>query len=174
MTAPTGVSFVAMNLHAYFAGVYRTSRLVWVSATLYRDGVRRRCATRCPRPLVDLLATQCPRLRRLSGGAVALEQASAWSSTFGTLPAAVLAFAVGGRPPTPPDARFARKAVVAPCAKPWWLRAKLGWLRTASRLHPALLRGVQAGVRVAKALRMRAMTAAGFWKRSRQVKWTTL
>ena len=49
----------------------RTSRLVWVSATLYGDGVRRRCATRCPRPLVDLLATQCPRLRRQSGSAVA-------------------------------------------------------------------------------------------------------
>src|ERR1700761_52419 len=48
-------------------GSSRTSRLVWVSATLYGDGVRRRCATRCPRPLVDSLATQCPRLRRLSG-----------------------------------------------------------------------------------------------------------
>ena len=56
-----------------FMTVSRTSRLVWVSATLYGDGVRRRCATRCPRPLVDLLATQCPRLRRLSGGAAALK-----------------------------------------------------------------------------------------------------
>lgn len=82
--------------------VLRTSRLVWVSATLYGDGVRRRCATRCPRPLVDLLATQCPRLRRLSGGAAALEQASACSSAFSTLPSLFSSSAAGGRPPTPP------------------------------------------------------------------------
>src|ERR1700722_18308829 len=37
-----------------------TSRLVWVSATLYGDGVRRRCATRCPRPLVDLARHAVP------------------------------------------------------------------------------------------------------------------
>src|ERR1700753_1073226 len=65
------VTLVALKIFRKFVGVSRTSRLVWVSATLYGDGVRRRCATRCPRPLVDLLATQCPRLRRLSGSAVA-------------------------------------------------------------------------------------------------------
>src|SRR5689334_25305525 len=90
-----------------------TSRLVWVSATLYGDGVRRRCATRCPRPLVDLLATQCPRLRRLSGGAAALEQASACSSAFCTLPSTVLVLRCGGTTPHTPR-RPASPTGVAP------------------------------------------------------------
>src|SRR6201999_1212459 len=92
-------------------GSSRTSRLVWVSATLYGDGVRRRCATRCPRPLVDLLATQCPRLRRLSGSAVApkLEQASACAGAYGTLPFSVLGFCRGGTTPTPPACRLRRR-----------------------------------------------------------------
>jgi hypothetical protein len=64
-------ALVALRKFRKLVGVSRTSRLVWVSATLYGDGVRRRCATRYPRPLVDLLATQRPRLRRLSGGAAA-------------------------------------------------------------------------------------------------------
>src|ERR1700761_3639984 len=93
-------------------GSSRTSRLVWVSATLYGDGVRRRCATRCPRPLVDLLATQCPRLRRLSGGAAApFVRSSPCPVSCAHLPGCVLVFTVGGRPPTPPAAGFADGSV---------------------------------------------------------------
>src|SRR6201999_74238 len=92
-------------------GSSRTSRLVWVSATLYGDGVRRRCATRCPRPLVDLLATQCPRLRRLSGSAVAPNSNRLQPVRVPTAPFPFLfsSFAVGERPPTPPACRLRRR-----------------------------------------------------------------
>jgi IS605 OrfB family transposase len=95
LAATSCVTLVALKKFRKFMGVSRTSRLVWVSATLYCDCVRRRCATRCPRPFVDLLVTQCPRLRRLSGGAAALvlSLGSLCPVSFAHLPGYVLGFA---------------------------------------------------------------------------------
>ena len=96
------------------SGLSRTSRLVCVSATLYGDGVRRRCATRCPRPLVDLARPAVPpsaeaeRWRRRTRPSPAIVGSLRVPS-----PVASSSFAVGGRPPTPPGARFARGCVVS-------------------------------------------------------------
>src|ERR1700733_15243363 len=57
-----------------------------------------------------LLVPQCPRLRRLSGGAAALVLPRPLSARFARLPLPSSSFAVGARPPTPPGARFARGA----------------------------------------------------------------
>lgn len=64
----------------------------------------------------------------------------------------------------PRRSRFARGAVVLRAGRSCFARGAVG-------LRP---QWVQAGVRDAKALRMRAVTADGSWKSSRQVKWTTL
>ena len=54
--------------------------------------------TRSPRPRLEMLATQCPRLRRLSGRAAALSFHVRWASPAFPSPRCL----PGGRPPVPP------------------------------------------------------------------------
>jgi hypothetical protein len=93
-----------------------------------------------------LLATQCPRLRRLSGGAAA---------PF--LPLAIVG--------SPRSRDFFRSA---------WYRCAIPVTAAnhGAMSRPEI--GSQTETMDAKALRMRSSTTAGSWKSSRQVKWTTL
>src|ERR1700733_10387531 len=102
----------------------RTSRLVWVSATLYGDGVRRRCATRCPRPLVDLARPAVPPSAEAERWRRRTRPSPAIVGSLRSPPAGVLVVRCGGTTPhTPRCALRARSRVVASLASrpPCWL-----------------------------------------------------
>src|SRR5258708_35195827 len=103
-----GVRFVAMVVRAYFAAYPELPDLFGYP----QPCIVTVCGGAAPRgaPVrLDLLATQCPRLRRLSGGAVALVLGFPCSTGFAVFPIASSSFAVGGRPPPPTAARCARE-----------------------------------------------------------------
>src|ERR1700722_14905728 len=117
-----------------------TSRLVWVSATLYGDGVRRRCATRCPRPLVDLARHAAPPSAEAERWRRRPHPCPAIVGSLCSPPLASSSLAVGGRPPAPPGARFARGAACSArfARLPSYLLARRG-RRSAAQVMAAIV-----------------------------------
>src|SRR5258708_1399921 len=116
-----GVRFVAMVVRAYFAAYPELPDLFGYP----QPCIVTVCGGAAPRGApgrLDLLATQRPRLRRLSGGAVALEQALTCSSGFGSLPGSVLVSCCGGTTPHTPRCALRAQTVVR-CANHPALRA---------------------------------------------------